>query len=116
MRGSYTQRKINALRDRGKRMADARWKLDRARRDAEMLERIHEMQEIETLNFPRKQGDVLGFLQWTDFRTGKIRRWTVRIGDRIDRVTLEMGGKKTASHGWTWALDHLRGFLSGTKL
>jgi len=115
MHSSYTQRRIKALSERGKRMSAARWKLDRARRDAEEPERIREMQEIETINFPRKQGDALGCLQWHDFRTGKVRRWTVRIGDRADRVTLESGGKITRSHGWTWILDHLRGYLAGRK-
>ena len=117
MRRSYTRRKINALRERGKRMAETRWKLDRARRDAEMPERIREIAEIEAENLPRKQGDALGTMQWTDFRTGKVRRWTVRIGDRIDRVTLESpAGKRTSSHGWTWIMDHLRGFLAGRKV
>ncbi len=85
--GSYTRRKIKALSERGKRMAAARWKLDQERRDAEMPERIREIKETEIQNLPRKQGDALGCLQWHDFRTGKVRRWTVRIGDRIDRVS-----------------------------
>ena len=83
---------------------------------ADLPERLREMAEIELQNLPRKQGDPLGCLQWTDFRTGKVRRWTVRIGDRCDRFTLESpDGRKTDSHGWSWALDHLRGFLVGSK-
>lgn len=79
-------------------------------------EYLRELEEIEIQNFPRREGDALGCLQWTDFRTGKVRRWTVRIGDRIDRVTLHApDGRKTASHGWTWVMDHLRGFLCGSK-
>ena len=116
MHGHYNRLKAKAASERGKRMAAARWKLDRERRESEMPERIRELAEIESINLPRRQGDALGSLQWTDFRTGKVRRWTVRIGDRIDRVTLEApGGKRTQSHGWTWVLDHLRGFLAGTK-
>lgn len=116
MHGSYTQRKINALSERGKHMADARWKADRARRDIEETERIRQIAEYDVWNLPRKQGDALGCLQWHDFRTGKVRRWTVRIGDRVDRVTLHSpDGRKTRSHGWTWVMDHLRGFLAGTK-
>ncbi len=73
--------------------------------------------EIEVENLPRRQGDALGCLQWTDFRTGKVRRWTVRIGDRADRVTLHSpDGRNTSSHGWTWIMNHLRGFLSGSKI
>ena len=94
----------------------ARWDADRQRRDADMPERLREIAEWDVQNLPRKQGDPLGSLQWADFRTGKVRRWTVRIGDRIDRITLESpDGRKTASHGWSWALDHLRGFLAGRK-
>lgn len=81
-----------------------------------MAERIRELAEIEAQNLPRSRGDALGCLEWRDFRTGKVRRWVVRIGARIDQITLETpDGRKTASHGWTWALDHLRGFLAGTK-
>lgn len=113
MHGGYTQRRIKALSDRGKQMAAARWKLDRARRDAEMPERIREFEEIAVQNLPRKQGDPLGCLQWTDFRTGKVRRWTVRIGNRRDRITVEApGDAPSKSHGWTWFLTQLRKHLS----
>ncbi len=116
MRGSYTQRRIRALSERGKRMAAARWKLDRERRDAEMPERIRELAEIEAQNLPCRQGDPLGQLEWRDFRTGRVRRWVVRLGDRIDRVTLHSpDGRATNPHGFTWVMDHLRGFLAGRK-
>ena len=76
-------------------------------------EYLHDLAEIETLNFPRKQGDALGCLEWRNFRSGKVRRWVVRIGDRIDRITVESPGKKQSpSHGWTWFLTQLRKHLS----
>ena len=113
----YNRKKAKALSERNRQRALYRWKLDRKRRDAEEPARIREMAEIEAINLPHKKGDPLGCLQWTDFRSGKVRRWTVRIGDRMDRITLHApDGRKTESHGWTWALDHLRGFLAGTKL
>ena len=97
-------------------MGKASQRIQSERRMADLPERLREMAEIELQNLPRNQGDALGCLQWTDFRTGKVRRWTVRIGDRIDRITLESpDGRKTDSHGWSWVLDHLRGFLAGTK-
>jgi hypothetical protein len=69
--------------------------------------------EIEAENLPRNQGDALGCLQWTDFRTGKVRRWVIRIGSRRDRITVEPpGGKPSPSHGWTWFLTLLRKHLS----
>ena len=71
------------------------------------------LEEIEIMNLPRKQWDALGCLQWTDFRTGRVRRWTVRIGDRRDRITVEApGNAPSKSHGWTWFLTQLRKHLS----
>lgn len=109
MPSSYTRRKIKALRERGKRMAEARWKLDRKRRYAEMPLLIRELAEIEIQNLPRKQGDPLGCLQWTCFRTGKVTRRVIRIGDRIDRITVDLpSGKKSKYHGWTWLFTEMR--------
>jgi len=87
-----------------------------SRRNAEEPARARELAEIEIQNLPRNQGDALGVLQWTDFRTGKVRRWTVRIGDRADRVTLHNpDGRGTGSHGWAWVLNHLRPYLCGRR-
>ena len=95
----------------------ARWDACREERDAETKGRLREIEEWNVINLPRKQGDALGCLQWTDFRTGKVRRWTIKIGDRIDRVTMHAAdGRGTGSHGWTWVMDHLRGFLAGSKI
>lgn len=61
-------------------------------------------------------GDAIGSLQWRDFRNGQVRRWTVLRGDRADRVILRCpDGRQTRAHGWTWVMDHLRGFLCGRK-
>ena len=93
-------------------MAKARWDADRARRDAEMPQRMREIEEIEAQNLPRKTGDALGCLQWTDYRTGRVRRWVVCIGARRDQVTASSpDGRVTGSHGWTWLLTHLRSKL-----
>ncbi len=113
MPSSYTRRRINALRERGRRMANARWKAERERRDVEESERIRELAEIDANNLPRSQGDALGCLQWTDYRTGKVRKWVIRIGDRIDRITVESPqSARSQSHGWTWFLASLRKHLS----
>lgn len=94
-------------------MGIASQKAQAARRLADMPARLRELEEIEIQNLPRRNGDALGCLQWTDFRTGKVRRWVVRIGDRRDRITVEAsGGPTSASHGWTWFLTHLRKHLS----
>jgi hypothetical protein len=97
-------------------MGIASQRIQRERRMADLPERLREMEEIAIQNLPRQAGDALGCLQWTDFQSGKVRRWIVRIGDRSDRVTVEApGGKRTGSHGWTWMLNHLRGYLCGRK-
>jgi hypothetical protein len=93
-------------------MNRARWSADRARRDADEPARRRELEEIETINLPRKAGDAIGSLQWTDYASGRVRRWTIRIGDRADRMTLEaVGGRPGASHGWTWIFERLRRHL-----
>lgn len=108
--------RIKAKQEQGRRMARARWDADQARRDDEMPERIRELAEIEMINLPRKQGDILGSLQWADARTGKVSRWIIRIGDRIDRITMEsMDGKRTSSHGWACVLSKLRPHLCGRE-
>lgn len=113
MPSSYTRRRINALRERGRRMAAARWKAERERRDVEAPEIAGYLAEIDALNLPRKAGDALGCMQWTDYRTGKVRKWVIRIGDRIDRITVESPHtERSRSHGWTWFLTSLRKHLS----
>lgn len=113
MHSSYTRRKIKALSERGKRMAAARWKLDRERRETEMPERIRELAEIEVENLPRCEGDVIGCLQWHDFASGKITRWAVEIGNRRDRrVFRSPDGSRAKSLGWTWLLTALRKKIS----
>jgi hypothetical protein len=97
-------------------MGLASQRVQRERRMADLPERLRELEEIEIQNLPHKEGDAFGCLQWHDFRSGKVHRWTVLRGDRIDRVTLRApDGRMTGSHGWTWIMDHLRGYLAGRK-
>ena len=93
-----------------RRANEARWERDRARRAAEAPARERELAIIEAENLPRRQGDPVGFLQYTDLATGQVRRWTLRIGDRRDRftVTLHKDGRRSASHGLTFIFDSLR--------
>lgn len=87
-------------------------RIQAARREAKIPERLREIAEIEANNLPHRAGDVLGSFQWTDARSGKVRRWIVRIGDRADRFTFEDNqGTRTASHGWTWFFTRLRAAL-----
>jgi hypothetical protein len=92
-------------------MGIASQRVQRERRMAAVDLRAIEENAIQ--NLPRLQGDALGCLQWTDYRTGQVRKWVVRIGDRRDRITVEApGGQPSKSHGWTWFLTQLRKHLS----
>lgn len=93
-------------------MGKASQRVQAERRAEGAAERIREMAEIEAVNLPRRRGDALGCLQWADFRTGKIRRWIVRIGNRSDRITVESPcTPPSPSHGWTWFSTQLRKHL-----
>ena len=97
--------------EHGRKMALARWKKHREKPvDPEILADL-------LANPPICEGDAIGSLEWRDFRTGKVVRWTILRGDRVDRVILRHpDGRKTNSHGWTWVMDHLRGFFAGRKV
>jgi len=109
---SYRKQREARRRLRFSAMGKASQRVQSARRMEGVEDRMREMAEIDTHNLPRKQGDALGCLQWTDYRTGKVRKWVVRIGDRSDRITVEAPGENpTSSHGWTWLLTKLRKHL-----
>ena len=93
-------------------MGIASQRVQREKRMADLHERMRELEEIEVQNLPRRAGDALGCLQWTDYRTGRVRKWIVRIGSRRDQVTAHTpDGRTTLSHGWTWLMNHLRSKL-----
>ena len=114
---SYRQQRKDRNRLRMSAMGKASQRVQAAKRmELVTPEYLRDLEEIEITNLPRKQGDPIGCLQWHDFRTGRVRRWTVRIGDRVDRITLHTpDGRRTKSSGWTWVMEHLRGFLCGSK-
>ena len=110
---SYRKQRAVRKRLRFSAMGKASQRVQAERRMVDAPARLREMEERDVQNMPRKAGDALGCLQWTDFRTGKVRRWTVRIGNRRDRITVEApGDAPSKSHGWTWFLTQLRKHLS----
>jgi len=106
------QHKRHLASERGRKMGLASQRVQAARRMASLT-----ADEIaDALEIPM-EGDAIGCLQYHDFRTGRVRRWTVLRGDRIDRVALRSpDGRQTKPHGWTWIMDHLRGYLAGRKI
>lgn len=111
------QRKSRLASERARKMGIASQKAQRAKREADAPARLRELAEIAVMNLPRAPGDALGCLQWTDFRTGRVRRWTVLIGERRDQVILRASdGRATGSHGWAWVMTHLRSKLCCSPL
>lgn len=117
LRGRFNSRKAKSMSERGRRMAKARWAADRARRDAEMPALIRAREIIEIENLPRREHDPAGSLQWTDFRTGRVIRWTVLLGARAGTFRLRTPDGRThrTARGWSWLLDHLRPILARTR-
>jgi len=116
MRGRYNPKIAKALSERGRRMANAKWAKDRAKREKEAPARRLEIMLAAIENLPSGEGDITHCLQITDFSTGKVRRWLLRRGHRINQTTLEkVGGKRTASMSGTRIMDKLRAFLFGEK-
>ncbi|MCE5310425.1 MAG: hypothetical protein LLG20_22540 [Acidobacteriales bacterium] len=65
-------------------------------------------------NPPLRMGDAIGSLQWTDFRTGKVQRWTVLRGDRVDRIMLQSpDGRRSRSAGWSFLMRCVRMVILG---
>jgi hypothetical protein len=91
-------------------MALARWKKHREKPvDPEILADLDSYPPI-------SEGDAIGSLEWRNFRTGKVMRWTVLRGDRVDRVILRHpDGRKTQSHGWDLGDGSFAGVLRRTK-
>lgn len=115
MHKRYHALKMKALSERGSMMARARWAKENQRRAEEEAAIAHDLALIRSMNLPRKEGDLLGTLQWTEHSTGKVRRWHIRIGDRADRITFENShGVTSKSCGWTAFLSKLRRHLSTT--
>jgi hypothetical protein len=110
MANFWTQRK-----DRNRKRFQAMGRRSQAVQAQQRMADVTVDDLTDALSIPQ-QGDAIGSLQYRDFRTGKVRRWTVLRGDRADRVVLRSpDGRQTQAHGWTWVMDHLRGYLAGRK-
>jgi hypothetical protein len=63
-------------------------------------------------NPPLRKGDALGCIQYHNFRTGKVSRWTVLRGSRVNNYQLRTpDGRTSKPHGLAWILDKLRPIL-----
>jgi hypothetical protein len=86
-------------------------RIQRERRIAALdADQVRDMMQMPT------HGEAIGAFEYRCFRTGQVKRWTILLGDRVDRVILRSpDGRKTGAHGWTWVMDHLRGKLCGRR-
>ena len=58
---------------------------------------------------PMNDGTPLGSLQWHNFRSGKIIRWTVLRGNRVNNYRLRTpDGRSSLAHGLSWLLTKVR--------
>jgi len=93
-------------------MALARWKMDRARRDAEEPERIREIILQEAAYPPVVEGTPVGSFEYRDFRSGEVKRWVIERGGRADQIRFRHpDGRRSRSGGWAWAFVQLRKWI-----
>ncbi len=59
-----------------------------------------------------RAGSVLGRLEWHNYVSGRVTRWAVLRGTRINNYVLRApDGRVTRAHGWAWLLGKLRHVL-----
>ena len=90
-------------------MSDLGRKSQAARR-ARRLAAIDPLELADILATPiMADGTPLGCLQWHNFRTGKIIRWTVLRGNRCNNYRLRTpDGRSSLAHGLAWLLTKVR--------
>jgi len=60
-------------------------------------------------NPPPEFGDSIGSLEWRNFQTGKVTRWTVLRGNRCNNYALRTpDGRESKPHGLAWLLAKVR--------
>ena len=102
----YTRQRRRALSLRMSAMGKKSQAIQRARRESSVTP---EMLLDLAANPPLVRGDPLGAIQFANFRTGKIRRWTMLRGTRADNYQLRTpDGRTSRPHGLAWILNHLR--------
>lgn len=61
-------------------------------------------------------GDAIGLLEFRDFRSGRITRWTECRGNRVNNFTLKTpDGRQSKPHGLAWLLAKVRPILLGKR-
>lgn len=84
-----SRRYSKKLSEAGRKAARARWDRENARIEAEMPDRLREMERRRVLNEGfANEGDYIGTLEWRD-KTGKVRKWVIRRGPRYNQMLID---------------------------
>jgi hypothetical protein len=90
-------------------MGKASQRVQAARRMAEMTPEI--LQDL-TANPHYAEGDSLGSLTWHNHRTGRVTKWIVERGPRLNNYRLRSpDGRKSKPHGMAWMLEKIRAVI-----
>lgn len=91
------------------RMGKRSQEVQRARREAKITPEF--LADLAS-NPPLSDGSAIGSIQWHNFRTGTVTRWTVLRGDRANNYRLRApDGRASKPHGLAWILVKLRPIL-----
>lgn len=81
-------------------MGKASQRIQQERRLAEMTPEV--LMDL-AANPPYSEGDSLGSLTWHNHRTGRVTKWTVERGPRLNNYRLRSpDGRKSKAHGMAW--------------
>lgn len=85
-------------------------RISQAKRAARRMAAIDPEELAEMLaNPPVTDGDAIGSLEWRNFLNGKVTRWTVLRGNRVNNYRLRSpDGRKSKPHGLAWLLAKVR--------
>ncbi len=65
-----------------------------------------------TANPYYREGDSLGSLTWHNHRSGRVTKWVVERGPRLNNYRLRsMDGRKSKPHGMAWMMEKIRAVI-----
>ena len=106
---SFRKQRAARIRLRMSAMGKASQKIQREDRLSEMTpEVLWDMAANPLL----EEGDCLGSLTWHNHRTGKVTRWAVERGTRVNNYRLRSpDGRRSRPHGMAWMLARIRAII-----
>lgn len=106
---SFRKQQRESIRLRCSKMGLASQRVQRERRLADITPEV--LMDL-AANPPYSEGDSLGSLTWHNHRTGRVTRWIVERGPRLNNYRLRSpDGRKSKPHGMAWMLDKIRAVI-----